>query len=295
MHFERAETLQRQLTRQATKTSAHTPGLDPNLTLPARLQQHGQSMLLRSMSKHNPMFLSRRARALRNSILHHAPDAQAAAAAPTAANMRFRGSIGLNEVFSASGRRAGHHPVHPMHLLNKHSIVQVAGEEAPADPSTVNGNSVGAYVAGQAFNSFNRSSSTRRSVPAQATLVHQDVRPTTGFSKGQDSDAASRPQSATSIGDSTRNTQPHDADNKDVDADSSDLAKVPMQINRPQPTVCNSIKHADTFMSMRSNFDHLASIREHSKGFLDDDFGPSPFHSQQLSSEVSTTSLDDGE
>lgn len=105
MHFDRAETLQLQLTRQATMKSAGIPGLDPTLTLASRLQQLGlQSMLLRSVSKHNPLFLSKRARALRYSMLHRTPDAPAAqhaATAPAAATMGFRGSMRLSEVFSA--------------------------------------------------------------------------------------------------------------------------------------------------------------------------------------------------
>lgn len=169
---------------------------------------------------------------------------------------------------------------------DRQSSVQLADVETPADASTANSSPFGAVRAGQAFISFNRSSSTRN-VSAQSTLAHQD-----GPSTSPGFDAAGRQQD-TGVSNSSRDTPLHAADNKDADAGFASLVGAHLQISRPQQLVCSSIKHANTFM--RSNFDHLSSIREGSKDCVGDDFGPSPFHSLQMSSDASAASLDDGE
>jgi hypothetical protein len=70
------------------------------------------------------------------------------------------------------------------------------------------------------------------------------------------------------------------------------MSTAELQFCRAHPLVCPSIKHSDTLI--KPDFDHLRSIRESSYYNDDGDLGPSPFHSLQMTSDISNSSLDDG-
>jgi hypothetical protein len=286
--------------------------------------QQAQSILQRSMSKHHPSFLTRRSRAMRRSMVARAVDEAADESAQhtlAAAGFRggsFRGSMRLSEAFSLSGTHAA--PAHAPSLRQRLFSIKSADEEealderAPVSPFSSRAlQQAGASGALDSISSSKLSSTAAVTQGMSAQLDSQQQPDQQAPAPSADPEPHTPEQPPRSLReehnkqDALQEAPAYEKDTDDAavaveEQDQLVLAAAPglhmstapeLQPRRAHPLVCASIKHSETLL--KSNFDHLRSIRESSNLYDDDDdFGPSPFHSLQMSSDVSRSSLDDG-
>lgn len=235
------------------------------LRTPSQLQ-NSQSILLRTMAKHNPSFMSRRRRAQRDSMVSRAPDQDAAEAGlsePTLSN-RFRHSMRLSQAFSVSGKHLG--PAHTSSMRRARLLSIRSGRQ-------------------DRFTDNSAQHDTNRHSHKWSDALSMSTKHEHGHSTGHhDAFAASsmRKDAADAAADVSNS--------KDVSADGGLSAALQASRSYGRPPVSSSIRHARTF---RNTF-RMSSIREGSKDFVDD-LGPSPFTSQQLDSESSLGTVDEGE
>lgn len=244
-----------------------------------------QSMARRYIQEHSSTFRHRHSTVIRNNTFTPRDDIEsaatqpAAAASPTASpdrsfNRRMRSSKRFNEVFARSHQHAGPVPAPSMRrpLLSMRSTQGPTNGQAHTPPGDT-GSPFGAVAERERSVSFGRIASSRR----------PDGTADTNATPGTDQNASS---SALGSKDTEGSGQEGCDESTDV---VGELGGASSQLpQRARPLVSSSIRHSDTFKALSFKDPEVGgSFR------WDDDCGPSPFHSQQLSEVSSGTYVDD--
>jgi hypothetical protein len=244
-----------------------------------------QSMARRYIQEHGSTFRHRHSTVIRNSTLTPRDDVEtaapqpAAAASPTAStgrsfNRRMRSSKRFNEVFARSHRHAGPIPAPSMRrpLLSMRSTQGPTHDQAETAPGDT-GSPLGTVAERERSISFGRLASSR----------HPEHSADTAATPGTDKNASSL-----ALGSKNTEGSGQEGCNESADVVGELGGASSQHPQRARPLVSSSIRHSDTFKALSFKDPEVgASFR------WDDEFGPSPFHSQQLSEVSSGTYVDD--